>query len=82
MVAPDPEKNSDVKYLTYPLYAGGNRGRGQVYPTGEKVILMHLVQFKLVKFQILQLLKKANHKFRSMIQLVKQQHKLFLQVYS
>ena len=36
VVAPDPEKNSEVKYLTYPLYAGGNRGRGQVYPTGEK----------------------------------------------
>ena len=36
VVAPDPEKNADVKYLTYPFYAGGNRGRGQVYPTGEK----------------------------------------------
>ena len=36
VVAPDPEKDSDIKYLTYPLYAGGNRGRGQVYPTGEK----------------------------------------------
>ena len=36
VVAPDPEKNADIKYLTYPLYAGGNRGRGQVYPTGEK----------------------------------------------
>jgi apocytochrome f len=36
ILSPDPEKNSDVKYLTYPLYAGGNRGRGQVYPTGEK----------------------------------------------
>ena len=36
VVSPDPEKNSDVKYLTYPLYVGGNRGRGQVYPTGEK----------------------------------------------
>lgn len=36
IVAPDPEKNSDVKYLTYPVYAGGNRGRGQVYPTGDK----------------------------------------------
>ena len=36
VMAPDPEKNSDVKYLTYPFYAGGNRGRGQVYPTGEK----------------------------------------------
>nr|YP_874404.1 cytochrome f [Phaeodactylum tricornutum]A0T0C9.1 RecName: Full=Cytochrome f; Flags: Precursor [Phaeodactylum tricornutum CCAP 1055/1]ABK20627.1 cytochrome f [Phaeodactylum tricornutum]QHR85581.1 cytochrome f [Phaeodactylum tricornutum] len=36
VMAPDPEKNSDIKYLTYPFYAGGNRGRGQVYPTGEK----------------------------------------------
>lgn len=36
VVAPDPEKNSDIKYLTYPFHAGGNRGRGQVYPTGEK----------------------------------------------
>ena len=36
VVAPDPAKDSNVKYLTYPLYAGGNRGRGQVYPTGEK----------------------------------------------
>jgi apocytochrome f len=36
VVAPDPAKDAEVKYLTYPLYAGGNRGRGQVYPTGEK----------------------------------------------
>ena len=36
VVSPDPGKNSNVKYLTYPVYAGGNRGRGQVYPTGEK----------------------------------------------
>ena len=36
VVAPDPEKDSDIKYLAYPFYAGGNRGRGQVYPTGEK----------------------------------------------
>ena len=36
VVSPDPDKNSDVKYLSYPVFAGGNRGRGQVYPTGEK----------------------------------------------
>lgn len=36
VIAPDPAKNADVKYLTYPFYAGGNRGRGQVYPTGDK----------------------------------------------
>jgi len=36
VIAPDPNKDSDIKYLTYPFYAGGNRGRGHVYPTGEK----------------------------------------------
>jgi apocytochrome f len=36
VIAPDPEKNPEIKYLTYPFYVGGNRGRGQVYPTGEK----------------------------------------------
>ena len=36
VVSPDPKTDSNVKYLTYPVYAGGNRGRGQVYPTGEK----------------------------------------------
>jgi apocytochrome f len=36
VVSPDPETNSDVKYLSYPIYVGGNRGRGQVYPTGER----------------------------------------------
>jgi len=36
ILSPDPGKDSTVKYLTYPVYGGGNRGRGQVYPTGEK----------------------------------------------
>jgi len=36
VVAPDPEKDPDIKYLAYPVFVGGNRGRGQVYPTGEK----------------------------------------------
>ena len=36
VISPDPDKNADIKYLTYPFYAGGNRGRGQVYPTGDK----------------------------------------------
>ena len=36
VVAPDPEKDSSVKYLAYPLFVGGNRGRGQVYPAGDK----------------------------------------------
>jgi apocytochrome f len=36
VVAPDPDKDPEVKYLAYPFYGGGNRGRGQVYPTGER----------------------------------------------
>jgi apocytochrome f len=36
ILSPDPEQNKDVHYLNYPLFVGGNRGRGQVYPTGEK----------------------------------------------
>ena len=36
ILAPDPAKSKNVNYLTYPIYLGGNRGRGQVYPDGSK----------------------------------------------
>jgi len=36
ILAPDPATNKDVHFFKYPVYLGGNRGRGQVYPTGEK----------------------------------------------
>jgi apocytochrome f len=36
ILAPDPATNKQVNYLNYPIFVGGNRGRGQVYPTGEK----------------------------------------------
>jgi len=36
VLSPDPKTNKDVNYLKYPVYLGGNRGRGQVYPTGQK----------------------------------------------
>jgi|TARA_B110000003_G_scaffold33564_1_gene31085 apocytochrome f len=36
LLSPDPATNKDVNYLTYPIYLGGNRGRGQVYPDGSK----------------------------------------------
>lgn len=36
IIAPDPTQNKNVHFLKYPIYAGGNRGRGQIYPTGEK----------------------------------------------
>ena len=36
LLSPDPEKDKTVFYVKYPIYVGANRGRGQVYPTGEK----------------------------------------------
>lgn len=36
ILSPDPAKNKSVSYLKYPIYFGGNRGRGQVYPDGSK----------------------------------------------
>ena len=36
MLSPDPNKDKNVYFVKYPLYVGANRGRGQVYPTGEK----------------------------------------------
>jgi apocytochrome f len=36
IVSPNPETNKNVHFLNYPIYVGANRGRGQLYPTGEK----------------------------------------------
>ena len=36
LLSPNPATNKDVNYLKYPIYLGGNRGRGQVYPDGSK----------------------------------------------
>jgi apocytochrome f len=36
ILSPDPTKDKSVSYLKYPIYFGGNRGRGQVYPDGSK----------------------------------------------
>nr|QKN19228.1 cytochrome f [Eudorina cylindrica] len=36
ILSPDPAKNKNVSFLKYPIYFGGNRGRGQVYPDGKK----------------------------------------------
>lgn len=35
ILSPDPAKDG-VPFLKYPIYVGGNRGRGQVYPDGSK----------------------------------------------
>jgi apocytochrome f len=36
LVSPNPKSEKGVNYLKYPIYLGGNRGRGQVYPDGSK----------------------------------------------
>jgi len=36
ILSPNPETDKRVNYLKYPVYFGGNRGRGQVYPDGSK----------------------------------------------
>ena len=36
ILSPDPAQDKSVHYLNYPIYVGANRGRGQVYPSGEK----------------------------------------------
>ena len=36
ILSPDPKKNKNISYLKYPIYVGGNRGRGQIYADGSK----------------------------------------------
>ena len=36
ILSPDPNKDKNIHFLKYPIYVGANRGRGQIYPTGEK----------------------------------------------
>lgn len=36
ILSPDPAANKEVNFLKYPIYLGGNRGRGQIYPDGSK----------------------------------------------
>jgi apocytochrome f len=36
VLSPDPGSDSSVHFGKYQIHLGGNRGRGQVYPTGEK----------------------------------------------
>nr|YP_010954001.1 cytochrome f [Cladopus pierrei]WMV01396.1 cytochrome f [Cladopus pierrei] len=36
ILSPNPVTKKDVHFLKYPIYVGGNRGRGQIYPDGSK----------------------------------------------
>lgn len=36
ILSPDPSIDKSIYFLKYPIYVGANRGRGQIYPTGDK----------------------------------------------
>lgn len=36
ILSPNPSQNKNISYLKYPIFVGGNRGRGQIYPDGSK----------------------------------------------
>jgi apocytochrome f len=36
VLSPNPKTDKSIYFGKYQIHAGGNRGRGQVYPTGEK----------------------------------------------
>lgn len=36
VLSPDPRSDKNIHFGKYSVHVGGNRGRGQVYPTGEK----------------------------------------------
>ena len=36
ILSPDPTTDREAHFLKYPIYVGGNRGRGQIYPDGSK----------------------------------------------
>ena len=36
LLSPDPSVNKEAHFLKYPIYVGGNRGRGQIYPDGSR----------------------------------------------
>ncbi|MBS3027653.1 MAG: apocytochrome f [Dolichospermum sp. DET50] len=36
ILSPNPATDKNIHFGTYSVHVGGNRGRGQVYPTGEK----------------------------------------------
>ncbi|KAL0925519.1 hypothetical protein M5K25_003862 [Dendrobium thyrsiflorum] len=36
ILSPNPATKKDVHFLKYPIYVGGNMGRGQIYPDGNK----------------------------------------------
>jgi len=57
ILSPDPFKDKNAHFFKYPIFVGGNRGRGQLYPTGEKSnnnLISSLYNGKIIKIESLQ----------------------------
>jgi len=55
VLAPSLVQGNTVPFLNYPLYVGGNRGRGQVYPDGGKsnnVVISSLLSGSVVDIRV------------------------------
>lgn len=62
ILAPDPSKDKTVHFLKYPIYAGGNRGRGQVYPSGDKTNNNPIISPTTGQISSIELLENGSHK--------------------
>lgn len=71
ILSPDPSKNKNISYLKYPIFIGGNRGRGQVYADGSKsnnTIYSASSAGKIVDIQSLQVENGKNDGFSIVIE--------------
>lgn len=73
ILSPDPSKNKNISYLKYPIYVGGNRGRGQVYADGSKsnnTIYSASVAGKIIDIQSVESENKINNGFSIVIETI------------
>ena len=62
ILSPDPSKDKTIHFLKYPIYAGGNRGRGQVYPSGDKTNNNAISSPATGKISTIDILENGNYK--------------------
>lgn len=61
VIAPDPSTDKSVNFIKYPIYVGGNRGRGQVNPTGDKTNNNMIVATSAGKITNIETLEKGGY---------------------
>ena len=61
VLSPDPSNNKNIHFLKYPIYVGGNRGRGQIYPTGDKSNNNAIIASHTGKIKTIELLDKGGY---------------------